>query len=133
MAVNKINYKGTEFEIVEDSGWITAELTDKFTVGALASDVVLQYRKVGNVVEINGVTSPTADIDTNNEHTIFTLPEDYRPSRIRYFHCQGAGMNTCLIIIRPGGSVTLSRYGTTSKSTMTSSGIAFLQATFLVD
>lgn len=132
--IDRIKHNGTEYKITEeDSGWITPELTEKFTVGALASDVVIRYRKVGNVVEINGVTSPTQDLNTNNEHTIFTLPEGFRPDQIRYFHCQGAVMNVCLIIVRPNGTVTLSRYGINNKDTMTPSGIAFVQATFLAN
>lgn len=95
---------------VEDSGWIEATLEDPFV--AYAENNEPCYRKVGNMVEIVGVVKPTATITSNaTQHTIFTLPEGYRPVMNHSVVCQGSTMAVWLLTISAAtGDVTLSRY-----------------------
>lgn len=134
MSVNKINYKGVDYEIIEDSGWINVELTSSFVQNSNSWATKPVYRKVGNMVEIQGTISPASNIsDTTSETTIFTLPEGFRPHQTLWVHQQADNMNVWTMIVRPNGIVSLSRYGITSKGAMSTSGIAFMQVTFLTD
>ena len=57
-----------------DSGWITATLLNGYTSYDTTQYGPIRYRKIGNIVNIQGITSST----TNNS-TIFQLPVGYRP------------------------------------------------------
>lgn len=96
-------------EKILDSGWITATLNSAFE--NYASDNVVQYRKIGNVVEIAGVVKPTETITGSSEATIFTLPAEYRPNKSRYYVCQGSYRNIWLLAVKSNGIVSLSRHG----------------------
>lgn len=135
MPIDKIKHNGTEYKITEeDSGWIVPELSSAFVTNSNSWATITKFRKVGNVVEITGTISPATELsETTTERRVFTLPEGYRPEQMHWFHCQGAVMNTCCVIVRTDGQVTLSRYGVTDKGAMPTSGIAFIQCTFLVD
>ena len=74
----------------------------------------VQYRKVGNVVEVCGVLAPVETLPGSTSAVVmFTLPEGYRPNTIRYFVCQGSNTNKWLLSIDPNGDVGFSRYGVT--------------------
>lgn len=93
-----------------DSGWITPTLTSQFE--AYVTEQTPKYRKVGNTVEVVGVVKATATITSNvTRHTIFTLPEGYRPSIDVNVICQGSTMAVWLLTISATtGDVTFSRY-----------------------
>jgi hypothetical protein len=95
---------------VEDSGWITPTLTSQFN--AYVTEQAPKYRKVGNTVEVVGVVKSTVAITGNDtRHTIFTLPEGYRPSVDVNVVCQGSTMAVWLLTIQATtGNVLFSRY-----------------------
>lgn len=88
------------------------ELTSDFKIYDGADPI--QYRKVGNVVEVCGQLAPVSTLPGSSTAVImFTLPEGYRPNKTRYFVCQGSGTNKWVLTIYTSGSVGFSRYGTT--------------------
>ena len=110
-----VNENGSYEELInaEDTGWILADLTDKFET--YASGFETMYRKQGKFVEIRGVVKPKEALSNGgNETSIFVLPVGFRPKRGLQFVCQGSASNRWLISVNPGGTVNISRYGTTS-------------------
>ena len=88
------------------------ELTSDFKIYDGADPI--QYRKVGNVVEVCGQLAPVSTLPGSSTAVImFTLPEGYRPNKTRYFVCQGSGTNKWVLTIYTSGSVGFSRYGIT--------------------
>ena len=57
-----------------DSGWITATLLNNFTHYDTTTYGPVRYRKIGNIVNIQGITTQNV-VST----TIFQLPVGYRP------------------------------------------------------
>lgn len=100
---------------LEDTGWQTATLTEDFKVYENDNDYAPRYRKIGKLVEINGIVSPSATLKGSATVVpIFTLPAGYRPSRNYYYVCQGTTSNKWLLSISTGGTVGFSRYGVSS-------------------
>lgn len=133
--IDRIKHNGTEYKIMEeDSGWIYPELNSAFARSYHYTEDknMPRYRKCGNVVEINGIISPTAEFNTSGEKEIFYLPEGFRPDRIRWFitHCDGT--HHCQILIRDNGRVSMARYSSDNMNIGTESQI-MLQVTFLID
>ena len=98
-----------------DTGWVT--LTPATGFATYDSTTTPKVRKIGKTVQIRGVIKNTATItiDTNNK-SIFTLPEQYRPSQELIFTCQGSQMAIFTLTINSGGSVTVSRYRFTNST-----------------
>ena len=98
-----------------DSGWITVDnISNDFNLYVDNEDNRPRYRKIGKFVEIQGAVTPSHELDTNTQYTIFTLPEGYRPSRYQARICQGTGANVWLLAIQITGEVTMSRYRNSS-------------------
>lgn len=116
-----------------DSGWIAAELTSSFTAYNKNTAYAPKYRKVLNQVEISGILSPTVELEASSSSTVFTLPEEYRPTQPVYVVCQGNAKNTWLLTVNVGGTVTVSRYGTTANTVIPTTAWLPLRATFFVD
>ena len=105
-----------------DSGWKTATLTNNFKPYDNDDDKIPQYRKSGNIVEIKGEVSPKETIKgSNDEYTIFTFSDGFRPDTSVTKLCQGSGSNKWLLTIRNNGDVNFSRYGTNSLADASSS------------
>lgn len=113
-----------------DSGWIYAELTSQFTVYNNDESSKPQYRKIGKVVEIIGVVTPTS---STSEGTIFTLPIGFRPKNFYSAIMQGSGNNKWQLIVRETGIVSFDRYGTTSTINASPGTWLPFQAIFMVD
>lgn len=118
--------------------WQEANLTSKFIVYGTSDSNKPKYRKDGRLVEIRGQITPAVNIEGSADmHTIFTLPEGYRPNSVIYVTCQGSGACTWLLRVTPGGSVDFSRYRDGSgfidvvAATSTSSTWLPFQVTFL--
>ena len=98
---------------VDDTGWIDATLTSSFTL--YSADDVCQYRKIGKHVQLRGVVKPTAALAGSlTGVVIFTLPEEFTPSQLCSFVCQGSSVNKWLLQVSTNGNVSFSRYGTSS-------------------
>ena len=70
-----LTFTGSNTVTPTDSGWITATLNSGFTHYSSPYGPV-KYRKIGNIVNIQGIVNQaTAD------QTVFTLPTGFRPER----------------------------------------------------
>lgn len=99
-------------DYINDSGWIKAELTENFKPYNDNTNNNPQYRKVGKIVEIVGIISPTKTIiGSATTIPIFYLPEGFHPHRNKYTICQGTGVNKWLLTVDGSGGVNFSRYG----------------------
>lgn len=121
---------------LSDSGWQAVGTTAVPWGSGFANygDVnQLRFRKVGKTVVITGQVTTTAEISASADpKTIFTLPSGYRPaSQAIYVRCQGSGTNTWLCTIASGGTVTISRYGTTAASDVPVGAWLPISVTFL--
>ena len=116
---------------IKDGGWENATLNSGFT--QYDSGSTPQYRKVGKLVEIRGAVKPTSDIASGGSATIFDLPTGCRPSNNIYVLCQGSGKNFWLLTIYEGGSIVVSRYGSTANAKCPTGAWLPFHATFTVD
>lgn len=108
------------------------ELTSDFKIYEGAGPI--QYRKVGNVVEVCGVLAPVGTLPGSTSAVVmFTLPEGYRPNINRYFVCQGSGTNKWVLTVYPSGSVGFSRYGVTETIDCTSDRWLPFNVMFMAD
>lgn len=100
-------------EKIRDSGWQTAVLTEDFKPYSNDNSNIPKYRKIGKIVQVWGIVSPSLTIQGGSEtHTIFNLPNGYIPSSTVSFLCQGSGLRRWLLTISASGDVNFSRYGT---------------------
>lgn len=128
------DYYNEDDIVGNDTGWITATLTDDFKPYNNTASNTPQYRKVGKVVQVKGVVSPTSTIDGGTiHHTIFTLSRDYRPSTNVSSICQGSGVNKWLLTIMNSGDVTFSRYSSNAWADASTTVWLTFSATYLVD
>lgn len=97
-------------------GWIYPTLSSEFIMyGTSESDNRPRYRKDGRVVEVRGIVTPSANIpyvagEWDDNHTIFTLPDGYRPSSPIYVLCQGSGACVWMLRVSTSGTVDFTRY-----------------------
>ena len=134
-----VNIRGkiqeNDVDVVEDSGWIiTDNMGSDFNCYGNNEANRPRFRKIGNLVEIVGVVTPSHTFESGKSYTIFTLPEGYRPSQARYTLCQGTGNNLWLLGVATNGSVEFSRYRKDASDYYPSAGnwLPF-NMTFLVD
>lgn len=126
---------GNYFDVM-DSGWFyTGGYGDNFTQYNNETHSKVRYRKVGGVVEVRGALKATTTIEgSDTKHTMFTLPEGYRPDCRIVQRCQGSGMHTWMLTVEESGAVTFSRYGVgTSYSDIGTTVWLPIQITFLVN
>ena len=69
-----ITLNGPNTESVSYSGWITATLLNSYTHYDTTTYGPIQYRKIGNIVNIQGITT-----QNSVGSTIFQLPVGFRP------------------------------------------------------
>ena len=119
--------------IADDTGWKTLTLTSDFHTYEDSSPNIPMYRKVGKVVEIVGAIAPTSEIPSGTNKLIATLPEGYRPSKNRYFICQGSGRNIWTLYVYPDGSIIFARYGSSAYGAASTSVWLPFNVTFLVN
>ena len=122
-------------ELVNGGGWITPTLGNDFKLYSTGAESAVRYRKNAGIVEIRGAVAPTAAIaGSNNEYTIFTLPEGYRPDNVIRVACQGSHWYHWLLMVRPNGVVSFSRYsdGNNFLEAPTNAWLPF-QLTFIAD
>ena len=70
-----LTFSGSNTVTPTDSGWITPTLNSGFTSYASPYGPI-KYRKIGNIVNIQGITN-----QASGGSTVFTLPVGYRPER----------------------------------------------------
>ena len=116
-----------------DTGWQTLTLTSDFHTYEDNSANTPQYRKTGKVVEIVGAIAPTSNISAGTNKTIATLPEGYRPSKNRYFICQGTIRAIWTLYVYSDGRVIFSRYGKSEYADASTDVWLPFNITFLID
>ena len=126
---------GNYFDVM-DSGWhYTGGYGSNFTQYNNETHSKVRYRKVGGVVEVRGALKATTTIEgSDTKHTMFTLPEGYRPDCTIVQRCQGSGIHTWMLTVETDGDVTFSRYGVGSSYSSIGTNVWLpLQITFLVN
>jgi len=69
-----LTFNGSNTASVSDSGWITATLLNNYTHYNTTSYGPIRYRKIGSIVNIQGLTT-----QATASSAIFNLPVGYRP------------------------------------------------------
>lgn len=126
---------GNYFDVMDDGWHYTGGYAENFTQYNNETHSKVRYRKVGGVVEVRGALKATTTIEgSDTKHTMFTLPEGYRPDCRIVQRCQGSGMHTWMLTVEESGAVTFSRYGVgTSYSDIGTTVWLPIQITFLVN
>lgn len=105
---------------IEDTDWIDAELESDFRL--YNSSSYCRYRKIGKVVNIQFVLSPSSNdnvLNSATETTAFVLPEEFRPSQNLNFISQGSGTNIFTVGVNTSGNVNIYRYRNSSSYSST--------------
>ncbi len=98
---------------IDDTGWIDLEFSSDFENYNGAASNNPKYRKIGNVVMLQGLATPVAKTPADTTLLeLFTIPVEIRPSKVFYQVCQGTSVNKWLLTVNTNGSVSFSRYGT---------------------
>lgn len=100
---------------ISDTGWVPLTLTSTFTNYGADTNNTPRYRRIGNIVHIKGMITPTAQISANQSTTISTVPVDIRPIYTNIVTvCQGSGINRWSCNIETNGRMLIERYGSDS-------------------
>ena len=123
-----------EDRLNDDTGWIDLEFSSSFQNYSTGASNNPKYRKIGNVVILQGVATPVEKTpDDTTQLELFTIPEEIRPSKVFYQLCQGTGVNKWLLTINTNGMVAFSRYGTTDLASANPGNWLPFNITYFVD
>ena len=94
-----VTFSGPNTVTPVDSGWVTPTLNSPFTSLDTTQYGPIQYRKIGNIVNIQGLTTQASVA------VVFTLPEGFRPPNdiLIAAYCDGNGQ--ARLDIRKDGQV----------------------------
>lgn len=119
-AAEKEGYADFAFKILARGGidlqaqWVSLDIASGFKLYGDKDVNQPVYKVWGNIVTVTGVLSPTSSCATDSQVTIASgIEQDYCPQVDQVFICQGSNLNRWACTIRPNGTITLSRYGTT--------------------
>tara|TARA_Y100000004_G_C8669449_1_gene308633 strand:+ start:40 stop:513 length:474 start_codon:yes stop_codon:yes gene_type:complete len=110
-----LTFSGSNTVTPTDSGWITPTLNSGFT-SYNSPYGPIKYRKIGNIVNIQGITN-----QASGGSIVFTLPVGFRPERRVLFATQN---NSSL------GRLDIDQDGNVRQNTVASSGWFSLNCTF---
>ena len=86
-----------------------------FSIYSTGSTNLPTVRRNGRIVQLAGAFKNNNAITLDAEQiTIGYVPEWARPDQATNTVVQGSGMNRFMLVVNPGGAITISRYGTTS-------------------
>jgi hypothetical protein len=94
-----VTFSGPNTVTPVDSGWITPTLNSGFTSLDTTQYGPIQYRKIGNLVNIQGLTGQSSVA------VVFTLPEGFRPPVDVLFAPPTNGNGAGRLDIRQNGDV----------------------------
>lgn len=100
------------FKSEDDSGWIIPEVSNVVPYNNLESNKP-KYRRKNDFIEIMGTVSPSSNSNnfgSSTQTVIFTLPEEYRPSKEIVTLCQGSVQDFWTLAINTLGEVIVYRY-----------------------
>lgn len=121
-------------EKLEDTGWIDLEFSSNFENYNGTKSNNPKYRKIGNIVMLQGVATPVKTISgSSTEIEMFTLPEEVHPPKEFLCICQGTSMNRWLLTVMTNGRVAFSRYGTSESSSVNSGNWLPFNIVYFID
>lgn len=140
-STKKIKFETIKNKILEeikpklaDTGWIDLEFSKSFENYGTGANNNPKYRKIGNIVMLQGVATPVNKTPTDSSQVeLFTIPEEARPSKVFYQLCQGTAKNNWLLTVNTNGSVAFSRYGTTDLTSANPGNWLPFNITYFVD
>ena len=110
------------------------EVTFKTGYSAYDSATSVYVRRIGDVVEIQGIVKFTANQSATTAKKPFaTIPSEYAPSKNVDVMQLGVVKNVYNLTIRPNGEVCWSRYGTTSSVGVNANGYLYVHATWTIE
>ena len=110
------------------------EVTFKTGYSAYKSSTSVYVRRIGDVVEIQGIAKSTANHSATTTKTPFaTIPAKYCPSKDVNVMQLGVMKNVYNLTILPNGEVCWSRYGTTSSVDVNATSYLYVHATWTIE
>lgn len=110
------------------------EVTFKSGYSAYNSLTSVYVRRIGDVVEIQGIAKFTANQSATTTKTPFaTIPAKYCPSRIVDVMQLGVMKNIYNLTIQTNGDVCWSRYGKTTSIDVNAGGYLYVHATWTIE
>lgn len=110
-----------------DSGWLVLPLEENITAQSSNAIYTPQYRKIGNIVYVEGCVKGATANNTN----LATLPSGYRPvHQMRYVTGRNVSANATLQLSTSG---VISLVGLTDGSTPTASTYIYIQISFITN
>ena len=110
------------------------EVTFKTGYSAYDSVTSVYVRRIGDVVEIQGIAKVTANHSATATRTPFaTIPAKYCPSKDVNVMQLGKVKNVYNLTILPNGEVCWSRYGTTSSVGVIANDYLYVHATWTIE
>lgn len=106
--------------ITVDSDWVMLELDSAYKAYDEKTENLPKYKATANVVTVTGAVSPRTEYTSSNDVVVIAkgIPAELRPATHQQFICQGSGMNRWNCSVRTDGTITMSRYGTTTATTV---------------
>ena len=133
--LGKINYNVSNAYCqvdINDTGWKNATMKSGWT--NYDSGTVLQYRRIGNIVEINGVVKPTSN-KTGTAHEVATISDaNCRPLKTERAYSTGYSNYHFVAYVYSNGTIGFDRHynGTTSQSSATTDNIFIINFRYIV-
>ena len=118
-----------------DNEWIALELDESFVAYEELEENLPMYKVTGNVVEVKGCICPVEELESSTEKVVFTsgIPEEFCPSTVRSFICQGSGMNRWMLTVEMDGTLTISKYGVTECVSVPTTEVLTFNGTYMVE
>ena len=118
-------------EAIIDTGWQNVNFLAGYEGNLNQGNVM--YRRKGDVVTIKGGWYPLQDYSSSNARVAFaTIPEEIAPSGNLYTVQVGASMNKYLLTITPDGTLSWSKYGTTTNLNLPKNTKMTLTITYII-
>jgi hypothetical protein len=95
-----------QYKMVDDTGWINAELSDGVTANAKGGNDVPQYRKIDSRIIIRGAVETTWE-GSGTTKKLFSLPAEYMPTANIYKIIATGGTRLARLIIGRTGVVSI--------------------------
>lgn len=110
------------------------EVTFKTGYSAYKEYISVYVRRIGDVVEIQGIAKFTANQSATTKQTPFaTIPAKYCPSKEVNVMQLGVQKNVYNLTIQTSGNVCWCRYGTTSSVGVNAGGYLYVHATWTIE
>ena len=104
-------------ELLSDTGWVRLTVSAPFQVYGGIADYQPQFRRIGPLVCLRGVISPSEEVAASGSSLFFaTLPAQARPRVHNFFICQATPNAHWSLHVSTSGQLGFSRYGTTAIS-----------------